>query len=218
MIDFNRLKRKELGDSLSFKTKIIRPQLRYITEDVGSHIKNMNYDNQFITCFRIYIYLIDLDTDKDIEVGAVAGCFITPEEFRSCCNFLDICDCVGGDLLDLAEEITDESYEIRKDICDDTDCIAYVGDIYIKRKYRGYGIGSFVLQELHEILLYHSREFITKIFLQPQPRVVNRNRKIQNISDKNKSKCRIEKELMDFYFKNGFKKIEGTKYLVKKGF
>ncbi len=218
MIDFNRLKRKEFGDSLSFKTKIIRPQLRYITEDVSSCINDMAYHNQFITCFRIYIYLTDLDNDKDIEVGAVAGCFITPEEFRGRCNFLDIFDCVGGDLMDLAEEITDESYEIRKDICDDTDLIAYVGDIYIKRKYRGYGIGSFVLQELHEILLYYSREFITKIFLQPQPRVVNRNRKIQNISDKNKAKSRIEKELMDFYLKNGFKKIEGTKYLVKKGF
>ena len=218
MIDFNRLKRKEFGDSLSFKTKIIRPQLRYITEDVSSCINDMAYHNQFITCFRIYIYLTDLDTDKDIEVGAVAGCFITPEEFRGRCNFLDIFDCVGGDLMDLAEEITDESYEIRKDICDDTDLIAYVGDIYIKRKYRGYGIGSFVLQELHEILLYYSREFITKIFLQPQPRVVNRNRKIQNISDKNKAKSRIEKESMDFYLKNGFKKIEGTKYLVKKGF
>lgn len=218
MIDFNRLKRKEFGDSLSFKTKIIRPQLRYITKDVSSCINDMAYHNQFITCFRIYIYLTDLDTDKDIEVGAVAGCFITPEEFRGGCNFLDIFDCVGGDLMDLAEEITDESYEIRKDICDDTDLIAYIGDIYIKRKYRGYGIGSFVLQELHEILLYHSREFITKIFLQPQPRVVNRNRKIQNISDKNKAKSRIEKELMNFYLKNGFKKIEGTKYLVKKGF
>jgi len=60
------------------------------------------------------------------------------------------------------------------------------------------------------------KRLIDKIIVLPQPRVVNKSKGLQNISEKNKKKDVIMKRLVSFYNENGFEFIKNTKYMVKK--
>ena len=48
-------------DSLSFKAHIIKPDLKYVTEDIVKYIEGMELDRQYVTDFYIDIYLTNLE-------------------------------------------------------------------------------------------------------------------------------------------------------------
>lgn len=99
---------------------------------------------------------------------------------------------------------------------DEDDTIVYIEDFYINKQFRSCGIGSYIIDNLEDILYYYANTIIDKIIVLPQPRVVNKSKGLQNISEKNKKKDVIMKRLVSFYNENGFEFIKNTKYMVKK--
>ena len=73
-----------------------------------------------------------------------------------------------------------------------------------------------VINNIDEILYYYSNLFPNKLIVLPQPRVINKSKGHQNVSEKNRNKDLLMEKLIAFYKKNGFDFIENTKYMQKK--
>ena len=215
------IKLKELEkigwDSISLKAHIMKPKLMYITEDVVTHIEGMELDNQFITDFWIDIYVTNLEEEEEIKIGYIKGSFFLPRDFTTFdINLHDVADCRGWDFYDMASEIIGHDKNVRPEIAGEYDTICYIEDFYINKQYRNYGIGSYVINNLDEILYFYSNLFPNRLIVLPQPRVVNKERGHQNVSKKNKNKDLLMEKLISFYKMNGFEFIENTKYMLKK--
>lgn len=215
MLNIKKIEKLGLGDSISLKCKIVRPQLRFMQKNVFTEMEEMEINDRNITYFFIDICISDLEEDKDTRIGFIKGCYILPEEFMNDCYFFDVCDAESDELEKMADSLIDNNLDLNEKYANETDCICYVSDLYIYKKYRNCGIGSYVLNELQDILYYYARDVITKVVLLPQPRVINNQRQLQNLSDKNEN-CEILKErLREFYDDNGFRKIADSEYMIK---
>ena len=216
MINLDKL--EKLGwDSLSFRAYIVRPELEYVTEDVQTHINGMNLDSQYIKDFFMNIYVTNLDEDEKMQIGSVKGRFFLPMDFtRFGLTLYDVADYRGWDFGAMASAIIGKDGNIKPEVADEDDTIVYIEDFYINKQFRDCGIGSYIIDNIEDILYYYANTVINKIIVLPQPRVVNKSKELQNISEKNKKKDLIMKKLVSFYEKNGFKFIKNTKYMLKK--
>ena len=131
------------------------------------------------------------------------------------CSFFEICDAANQELEEMAEAILDKNLNFKEEIADETDCIGYIPELYINKKFRNMGIGSFVLEHLAELLYHYTREMITKVVVLPEPAVRNRLGYLQSISESNKNKEKLEQSLIKFYKNNKFIEIPDTRYLIK---
>lgn len=216
MLDFKKLSELGYGDSLSFEGYVHTPQIRYVQNDVWSAIKDMEIDEKYLTHFNIKIYISDVDEGTDTEVGFIKGDYIQPEEAMfDECSFFEICDAANQELEEMAEAILDKNLNFKEEIADETDCIGYIPELYINKKFRNMGIGSFVLEHLAELLYHYTREMITKVVVLPEPAVRNRLGYLQSISESNKNKEKLEQSLIKFYKNNKFIEIPDTRYLIK---
>lgn len=215
MFDIKKLEKLGYGDCISLKCHIVRPQLRYIQDKIYSSLDDMAINDRFISYFFIDIYASDLEENKDTKIGFIKGCYILPEEYMENCDFFDVCDAENQELMLMAESLIDKNFDFKEGIADITDCICYVSNFYIYKKFRNLGIGSHLINELDDILYYYSRDIITKIVLLPQPRVINNQRHLQNISEKNKDREILKNKLRKFYLDNGFIQIDNSEYMIK---
>ena len=198
MIKLDKL--EKLGwDSLSFRAYIVRPELEYVREDIVTHIDGMDFDSQYIKDFFMNIYVTNPDEEEKMQIGSIKGRFFTLIDFtRFGITLSDVADCRGWDFEAMASAIVGKE------------------DFYINKQFRSCGIGSYIIDNLEDILYYYANTIIDKIIVLPQPRVVNKSKGLQNISEKNKKKDVIMKRLVSFYNENGFEFIKNTKYMVKK--
>ena len=216
MYELEKLEKKG-WDSISFKTHIRRPNLMYVTEDALNHIEGMEYDSRFITDFWIEIYATNLEDDSEMKIGHIRGSIFIPMDFtRFDIDFHDVADCRGWDFYDMACAIIGEDNNIRPEIAEENETITYIEDFYINKQFRNMGIGSYIIDNLDEILYFYTNLFTCKIIVLPQPRVVNKEKGYQNVSDNNKNKELLMEKLISFYKMNGFDFIENTKYMRKK--
>lgn len=216
MIKLDKL--EKLGwDSLSFRAYIVRPELEYVREDIVTHIDGMDFDSQYIKDFFMNIYVTNPDEEEKMQIGSIKGRFFTLMDFtRFRITLSDVADCRGWDFEAMASAIVGKDGNIKPEIADEDDTIVYIEDFYINKQFRSCGIGSYIIDNLEDILYYYANTIIDKIIVLPQPRVVNKSKGLQNISEKNKKKDVIMKRLVSFYNENGFEFIKNTKYMVKK--
>ena len=216
MIKLDKL--EKLGwDSLSFRAYIVRPELEYVREDIATHIDGMDFDRQYIKDFFMNIYVTNPDEEEKMQIGSIKGRFFTLMDFRRFgITLSDVADCRGWDFEAMASAIVGKDGNIKPEIADEDDTIVYIEDFYINKQFRSCGIGSYIIDNLEDILYYYANTIIDKIIVLPQPRVVNKSKGLQNISEKNKKKDVIMKRLVSFYNENGFEFIKNTKYMVKK--
>ena len=216
MIKLDKL--EKLGwDSLSFRAYIVRPELEYVREDIVTHIDGMDFDSQYIKDFFMNIYVTNPDEEEKMQIGSIKGRFFTLMDFtRFGITLSDVADCRGWDFEAMASAIVGKDGNIKPEIADEDDTIVYIEDFYINKQFRNCGIGSYIIDNLEDILYYYANTIIDKIIVLPQPRVVNKSKGLQNISEKNKKKDVIMKRLVSFYNENGFEFIKNTKYMVKK--
>ena len=216
MIKLDKL--EKLGwDSLSFRAYIVRPELEYVREDIVTHIDGMDFDSQYIKDFFMNIYVTNPDEEEKMQIGSIKVRFFTLMDFtRFGITLSDVADCRGWDFEAMASAIVGKDGNIKPEIADEDDTIVYIEDFYINKQFRNCGIGSYIIDNLEDILYYYANTVINKIIVLPQPRVVNKSKGLQNISEKNKKKDVIMKRLVSFYNENGFEFIKNTKYMVKK--
>lgn len=217
MYDIEKLEQIGLGDSISLKAYINRTNLSYIQDDIFSAIYDMESNDKNITHFFIDIYVSDLIDAEDTKIGFIRGNIIEFSRHLGHGSFYETCDAESQELEEMASSVVDDDKELIDRYVLDTDTVCYVSDFYIYKKFRNCGIGSYIIEELKDILIYYSRIFIDKIILLPQPRVINNQRHTQNLSDKFKNKEPIlESKLRKFYLDNGFREIENSRYMIKR--
>lgn len=115
MFKVNKLK-KMGGDSLSFKMKIIKADMEYVTDNIYQHICNLDYDSRYFSRFCIDIYLSNEKSNKKKKIGFISGRYFTPDDYiQDELTFLEITDDIGEDIEDkIGEEVRrliDEAYK-----------------------------------------------------------------------------------------------------------
>ena len=213
MFNIKKLKKLGYGDSISFKVHIVKENLRYLQDRIRFSIDDMEEYSRFIVKFFIDIYVSNLETDTDTKAGFLEGYYILPEEFMEYSNFFDVCDAHSQELSDMACSLIGKNLKLKEEYANNEDCICYVSDFYIYKKFRNCGIGSYVISELQDILFYYASDVITKTILLPKSRVLTNQRRLQNISDKNQNREQLFKQLVKFYKINGFEFIKGKDYM-----
>ena len=213
MFNIKKLKKLGYGDSISFKVHIVKENLRYLQDRIRFSIDDMEEYSRFIVKFFIDIYVSNLETDTDTKAGFLEGYYILPEEFMEYSNFSDVCDAHSQELSDMACSLIGKNLKLKEEYANNEDCICYVSDFYIYKKFRNCGIGSYVISELQDILFYYASDVITKTILLPKSRVLTNQRRLQNISDKNQNREQLFKQLVKFYKINGFEFIKGKDYM-----
>ncbi len=184
MIKLDKL--EKLGwDSLSLRAYIVRPELEYVREDIATHIDGMDFDRQYIKDFFMNIYVTNPDEEEKMQIGSIKGRFFTPMDFtRFGITLSDVADYRGWDFEAMASAIVGKDGNIKPEIADEDDTIVYIEDFYINKQFRNCGIGSYIIDNLEDILYYYANTVINKIIVLPQPRVVNKSKGLQNISEK----------------------------------
>ncbi len=168
---------------------------------------------------RITIHIYDVDEDdfsgdfeeEDLNLVAIIEAILF--------NY-DLIEEDGEDVIDVADSIEADVYsniyELKNSKYFDEDDI-YIGDIcslerfYIAPKYRRRGVGKYLMENLCDIIKYHSNIEVGYIvtFIKPMDYTDEKWVDVKNSKD-------MKKIMVDFYKKNGFKRIRKSNYFVYK--
>ena len=131
------------------------------------------------------------------------------------CNFYEVCDAHSQELEEMAEVLIEKNWNLKNEIVNERDTICYISEFYLNKKFRNLGIGSFVLENLAELISYYSEQMITKIIVLPEPLVKGKDGLLKAMSENNPEKEKLKEDLIKFYSENVFKEIENSRYMIK---
>ena len=215
MLDLKKISELGFGDMLSFNAYVDKPQIRYVEDDILSAIKDIDIIEKYINHFVIRILITDINEDTDTEIGFIRGKIIHSEEEMEDCNFYEVCDAHSQELEEMAEVLIEKNWNLKNEIVKERDTICYISEFYLNKKFRNLGIGSFVLENLAELISYYSEQMITKIIVLPEPLVKGKDGLLKTLSENNHEKEKLKEDLIKFYSENGFKEIENSRYMIK---
>ena len=215
MLDLKKISDLGFGDMLSFNAYVDKPQIRYVEDDILSAIKDIDIIEKYINHFVIRILITDINEDTDTEIGFIRGKIIHSEEEMEDCNFYEVCDAHSQELEEMAEVLIEKNWNLKNEIVNERDTICYISEFYLNKKFRNLGIGSFVLENLAELISYYSEQMITKIIVLPEPLVKGKDGLLKAMSENNPEKEKLQEDLIKFYSENGFKEIENSRYMIK---
>lgn len=215
MLDLKKISELGFGDMLSFNAYVDKPQIRYVEDDILSAIKDIDMIEKYINHFVIRILITDINEDTDTEIGFIRGKIIHSEEEMEDCNFYEVCDAHSQELEEMAEVLIEKNWNLKNEIVNERDTICYISEFYLNKKFRNLGIGSFVLENLAELISYYSEQMITKIIVLPEPLVKGKDGLLKAMSENNPEKEKLKEDLIKYYSENGFKEIENSRYMIK---
>ena len=215
MLDLKKISELGFGDMLSFNAYVDKPQIRYVEDDILSAIKDIDIIEKYINHFVIRILITDINEDTDTEIGFIRGKIIHSEEEMEDCNFYEVCDAHSQELEEMAEVLIEKNWNLKNEIVNERDTICYISEFYLNKKFRNLGIGSFVLENLAELISYYSEQMITKIIVLPEPLVKGKDGLLKAMSENNPDKEKLKEDLIKFYSENVFKEIENSRYMIK---
>jgi len=213
MLNLEELGKLEL-DSISLRVSGGR-ELNYIDGNFDDWLENEDMINKYMIEIEIEILGINLQNDKNIKVGEVRGYFFESESVMDDISFHYLCDSISSDLEMMASAISDKNGDIREEFCDFDENLMYIDRIYVKEKYRGLGIASYVIKNIKEILGFSINLYPHTLILLPMPQERGEEGSLSFIKDEQKNK--LFKQKLEKLYKNcGFKKIKNTDYMLKK--
>ena len=215
MLDLKKISELGFGDMLSFNAYVDKPQIRYVEDDILSAIKDIDIIEKYINHFVIRILITDINEDTDTEIGFIRGKIIHSEEEMEDCNFYEVGDAHSQELEEMAEVLIEKNWNLKNEIVNERDTICYISEFYLNKKFRNLGIGSFVLENLAELISYYSEQMITKIIVLPEPLVKGKDGLLKAMSENNPEKEKLKEDLIKFYSENVFKEIENSRYMIK---
>lgn len=215
MLDLKKISELGFGDMLSFNAYVDKPQIRYVEDDILSAIKDIDMIEKYINHFVIRILITDINEDTDTEIGFIRGKIIHSEEEMEDCNFYEVCDAHSQELEEMAEVLIEKNWKLKNEIVNERDTICYISEFYLNKKFRKLGIGSFVLENLAELISYYSEQMITKIIVLPEPLVKGKDGLLKAMSENNPEKEKLKEDLIKYYSENDFKEIENSRYMIK---
>ncbi|HHX61981.1 MAG TPA: GNAT family N-acetyltransferase [Epulopiscium sp.] len=172
--------------------------------------------DQHLIRFNVQIYSVDEYGEKTDDVGHMQGDFFDLEYGMSeeAYYFFMLCDSVSQDLSNMASSIINKDGCIQEYICGPDEKLLYLDKLYIEPKYRNMGIGSYVINEIKELLEYCCQISPDVAVLLPSPQE-KINGKIVTIKD-NKEYDDKKNQLIQLYKSCGFQKIANEDFMFKK--
>lgn len=207
---------EKLGyDSISLSLSDTRGELDYIDTDINTWINMQEPEEKYVNNIAIEIFATNLDTEEKICIGKLTGNFFVPETMMDDISFYHLCDAISVDLEHMASDIIAENFWIKDEICECYEALMYIDRIYIKERFRGLGIASFVINSLNEILEYSLNLSPDVLIILPTPQEIGEDGTLQEIEDEKTNKKNKQK-LYKLYEKLGFKKIKNSNYMIKR--
>lgn len=158
----------------------------------------------------------DENCEDVAQIGRFWGTYIHGEEL-SCdeeYTFFDACDMIDQTMCNFAEAITNEEGMIDSDICREWDKIVYLDRIYIESEYRGYGIGTYIINNLLNLFWHYLNFGFNIIILEPVPQETSEKGSVGEYTGEDFDKKK--QVLIEYYRSLGFKFIGKTRYMIKR--
>lgn len=184
----------------------------------GEAIGNINDEGIDISCsdesllnqrYFFTIYKTDNELNKQEQIGKVEMTYMDvwmAEE--NGWSIFDLFDLIDSEKQGVYEYLFDDDEPNDNYVGMDRD-VLYIDEIFIEKKYRNMGIGSIIVKELPRLI---------KQILKLRPGCIVLLANPFEIEGKDFKPTRDKKKienLIKFYAKNGFTRIENTQYLVK---
>ena len=209
--NFHQEKRMDIRvDVSSYKSALC---LEY--NDFEEWFESLEPEEKYISNFRLRIYKVDEYENKQSEIGYLRGNFFEAEINYDDVDFFWLCDMVSQELCNMAEAITKNGM-VKESICEYDENIAYIDRIYIEPEYQNCGIGTYIINNLHEIMSFYLNLRPNVFILQPVPQARNEIGEVCEADDDTALKLNLKEELLLFYKRCGFKKVRGTDYMKKR--
>jgi GNAT superfamily N-acetyltransferase len=203
------------ADSIEFKVTSEKSVLNIssLDESIEAILEDNSPECKYFTNFRIDLYAVDGMGEVLADIGFLTGTSIEAEiTFTDGYSFKELCDMISTDLYLMAEDICGKDGHVRKSICPPDYNIMYIENMYIEEKYRGMGIGKYLLDNAGGLfsrsLNYSHHTFILK----PFPQVKSGEHGLRDSETATKDE---KKRLINFYEKAGYKFINGSEYMCK---
>lgn len=155
------------------------------------------------------------DFGEEIVIGQIAGTFFEAEAQINDTNFWEVCDSINGDLEHMASIVVDNEMRIKEEICTMNNSIFYLDEIFIDEKYRGHGIGRFILKQIDKMMQYTSNLDIGTVITYPFAMEGTVKDGYKAIEDEEKEEETLYR-LRKFYRSCGFKNLGSNGHMYKK--
>jgi GNAT superfamily N-acetyltransferase len=189
------------NDKVMFKVTSLDESIEALVEELPPEVR-------YVTDFRIMAYAADAEGKKLEEVGFIdCASIITGVHYKGVKNFLTLCGTVSSDLFHMAKAIADEDGNVGKEICPDLCDVMYVKALYVEEKYRGMGIGKYLLDNLGTLISRFMKYPFHTYVLNPYPHTKTGE------YDVTRATVDEKRRVVEFFRKSGFRKIEGTEYM-----
>lgn len=173
-------------------------------------------ENKYFYSFSGKIVGQDENFEEIVQIGRFGGTYIDGGAlyFDGEYTFFDACDMIDQTMCNFAEAIINKNGMLSAKISHGLDRIVHFDRIYIEPKYRGYGIGKYIINNLHSLFVHYLNFEFDIIILEPVPQETNEK---GGVSEYNGDDFEEKKRILVKYYKSlGFKFIGKTKYMIKK--
>ena len=169
--------------------------------------------HKYLTNFAVDVYAVDGMGEILTDIGFLKGTSIQAEAtFTDVSGLLELCDMFSTDLYLMAVDITGKDGRVKKSVCPHYGNIMYIENMFVEEKYRGLGIGRYLLDNVGDLFLRALNYSHNTYILKPYPQVwVGKHSLQDDESATNDEKAR----LVNFYKRAGYKFIRGSDYMSK---
>jgi GNAT superfamily N-acetyltransferase len=182
-------------------------------DSIKSLNENSSPEHKYFTNFSVDVYAVDGMGEILADIGFLKGTSIESEiTFSDGYNFLRLCDMISTDLYLMAEAICDTDGSVKKSICPHDRNIMYIENMYVEQKYRGIGIGKYLLDNIGEMFLQSLNYSHYAYILKPSPQVRHGKHSLRDSETTTKED---KERLVNFYERAGYKFIDGSDYMIK---
>ena len=188
------------GDSKGFWT--------FDTEKSVSECEEYEFEGKYHQYLWLTIYL---DDKQKLKIGKIC----------MCCFDMATIELDGEDLVDIADSIDQDVYEaidivVAKEFLPENvlerPMLCYLETLYITPEFRGKGIGTWIVQNLHSLVPFYLKSQVYGFVTYPRPSDGHEaDDVIENIIKTDPMYNHMERLLL----KNGYKRIDKTNYFFK---
>ena len=184
-----------------------------LDESIESVFENDSPECKYITHFVIDACAVDEMGETIESIGFLKGTSIEAEiAFMDEYTFVELCDMISGDLYRMAVAITKKNGQVKKSICPPERNIMYIENLYVEEKYRGMGIGKYLLDNIGDLFLHTLNYSHHAFLLTPYPQVKCGEHDLRDMESATQDDI---DRLVGFCKKAGYKYIKDSDYMYK---
>ena len=185
-----------------------------LDESIAAAFEELSPDEKFCTSFNVRVFALDSAGERTAEVAFLTGTSLDAESviIEEAGGMAELCDMISTELCQMAEAITDEAGNVKRNICPPERNIMYIRGLYVEEAYRGAGLGRYLLDNVNEMFAQALNYANHVCVLRPHPQAKAGEYALESNGDAAPGEA---ERLVAFYKRAGYKLIGDSGYMYK---